>query len=151
MSRAFVKEDVDPPERSGRVRSASGLPPGATNYITARGAKRLRAELDGLRKSGADAGRMAELEGILAAVTIVELPNESSNSISFGAAVTIEDTNGRKQTYRIVGVNELDFTPDGVSWVSPIGRALLVAERGHRVTLPDIGQVKIVKVEYPDE
>ncbi len=151
MSRAFVKEDVDPPERSGRVRSASGLPPGATNYITAGGAKRLRAELDGLRTSGADAGRMAELEGILAAVTIVELPNESSNSISFGAAVTIEDTNGRKQTYRIVGVNELDFTPDGVSWVSPIGRALLVAERGHRVTLPDIGQVKIVKVEYPDE
>src|SRR5205814_5816772 len=37
MSRAFVKEDVDPPERSGRKRSASGLPPGATNYITARG------------------------------------------------------------------------------------------------------------------
>ena len=45
MSRAFVKEDVDPPERSGRKRSASGLPPGATNYITARGAKRLREEL----------------------------------------------------------------------------------------------------------
>ena len=44
MSRAFVKEDVDLPERSGRKRSASGLPPGATNYITARGAKRLRDE-----------------------------------------------------------------------------------------------------------
>jgi hypothetical protein len=38
MSRAFVKEDVDLPERSGRKRSASGLPPGATNYISARGA-----------------------------------------------------------------------------------------------------------------
>jgi len=36
----FIKEDVDLPERSGRKRSASGLPPGATNYITARGAKR---------------------------------------------------------------------------------------------------------------
>ena len=45
MSRAFVKEDVDPPEQSGRKRSASGLPPGATNYITARGEKRLREEL----------------------------------------------------------------------------------------------------------
>src|SRR4051794_10555261 len=32
MSRAFIREDVDPPERSGRLRSASGLPPGATNY-----------------------------------------------------------------------------------------------------------------------
>jgi hypothetical protein len=45
MSRAFIKEDVDLPERSGRKRSASGLPPGTTNYITARGAKRLRDEL----------------------------------------------------------------------------------------------------------
>jgi hypothetical protein len=45
MSRAFVKEDVDLPERSGRKRSALGLPPGATNYITARGPKRLRDEL----------------------------------------------------------------------------------------------------------
>jgi hypothetical protein len=31
------KEDVGSPERSGRRRSVSGLPPGATNYITARG------------------------------------------------------------------------------------------------------------------
>jgi len=45
MSRAFVKEDVDLPERIGRKRSASGLPPGATNYITAPGAKRMRAAL----------------------------------------------------------------------------------------------------------
>ncbi len=49
MSRAFVKEDVDLPERSGRKRSASGLPPGATNYITAHGVKRLRDELEKLR------------------------------------------------------------------------------------------------------
>ncbi len=53
MSRAFVKEDVDLPERSGRKRSTSGLPPGATNYITARGAKRLRDELQKLRSANA--------------------------------------------------------------------------------------------------
>ena len=51
MSRAFVKEDVDLPERSGRKRSASGLPPGATNYITARGAKHLRDELQKTARS----------------------------------------------------------------------------------------------------
>jgi hypothetical protein len=45
MSKAFVKEDIDLPERSGRKRSASGLPPGGINYITARGAKRLPDEL----------------------------------------------------------------------------------------------------------
>jgi hypothetical protein len=49
MSRAFIKEDVDLPERSGRNRSASELPPGATNYIAARGTKRLHDELRKLR------------------------------------------------------------------------------------------------------
>ena len=68
MSRAFVKEDVDPPERSGRKRSASGLPLGATNYITARGAKRLRDDLQKLRASNADSERIIELENILASV-----------------------------------------------------------------------------------
>ena len=66
MSRAFVKEDVDLPERSGRKRSASGLPPGATNYITARGAKCLRDELDKLRAANAVSERVTELEQILA-------------------------------------------------------------------------------------
>ena len=61
MSRAFVKEDVDLPERSGRKRSASGLPPGATNYITARGAKRLRDELQKLRAANANSERIIEL------------------------------------------------------------------------------------------
>ncbi len=66
MSRAFIKEDVDLPERSGRKRSASGLPPGAINYITARGAKRLRDELQKLRPANAVSERVTELEQILA-------------------------------------------------------------------------------------
>src|SRR5215208_3562479 len=50
MSRAFVKEDVDPPQRSGRARTASGLPPGTANYMTTRGVQRLRDELAELRR-----------------------------------------------------------------------------------------------------
>jgi hypothetical protein len=61
MSRAFVKEDVDLPERSGRKRSVSGLPPGATSYVTARGAKRLRDELQKLRAVNANSERIIEL------------------------------------------------------------------------------------------
>jgi hypothetical protein len=60
MSRAFIKEDVDLPERSGRKRSASGLPPGATNYITARGAKHLREELQKLLAANAGSERIIE-------------------------------------------------------------------------------------------
>src|SRR4026207_2356949 len=91
MSRAFIKEDVDPPERSGRKRSAAGLPPGATNYITARGAKRLRDELQELLAAKTHGERVAELEQILASAQVVDPPQTPSNSISFGATVTLRD------------------------------------------------------------
>jgi hypothetical protein len=99
MSRAFVKEDVDLPERSGRKRSASGLPPGATNYITARGAKHLRHELEKLRAANTNSERVAELEQILASVHIVDSPDPASNSVAFGATVTVRDKKGRTESY----------------------------------------------------
>jgi hypothetical protein len=61
MRRTFIKEDVDLPERSGRKRSASGLPQGATNYVTARGAKRLRDEVQKLRAANVNSERIIEL------------------------------------------------------------------------------------------
>src|SRR2546429_6929782 len=112
MSRAFVKEDVDPPERSGRKRSASGLPPGATNYITARGAKHLQDELQKLRAANANSERIAELEQILASVHVCRF----------------------------------ELEPDAVSWISPIGKALLAADMGDWITLEDGRTAKIVKI-----
>jgi transcription elongation GreA/GreB family factor len=147
MSRAFVKEDVDPPERSGRVRSSSGLPPGAANYITAAGAERLRRELNEVRNSGRED---SELERVLASVTIVQAPGDPS-SVAFGAKVTVRDTAGGLQTYRIVGVDELQFYPDAVSWISPIGKALLAADVGDRITLESDQRVELVRVEYPND
>ena len=149
MSRAFVKEDVDPPERSGRARSASGLPPGAVNYITAIGAARLRHELDDLRRSSTrNDERVAELERVLASVTIVEAPADAA-SVAFGAKVTIRDAAGELRSYRVVGVDELRFYPDAVSWVSPTGKTLLAAEVGDRVTLEGEERLQIVAAEYP--
>ena len=147
MSRAFVKEDVDPPERSGRKRSASGLPPGATNYITARGAKRLRDELQKLRAANAGGERIGELEHILASVHVVDPPDPASNSVGFGATVTVKDTKGLTETYTVVGVDELDLEPDAVSWISPIGKALLAADMGDSIRLADRRAAKIVKIE----
>jgi transcription elongation GreA/GreB family factor len=152
MSRAFVKEDVDPPLRSGRVRSRSGLPPGALNYITANGAARLKRELADLRRGTiSNAGRIAELEQILASVTIAEVAEDPGQNIAFGAKVTIRDSAGRLTTYRIVGVDELDLYSDAVSWISSIGKTLLSAEIGHRVTLEDHGIVQVAEVKYPTE
>jgi transcription elongation GreA/GreB family factor len=147
MSRAFVKEDVDPPERSGRKRSASGLPPGATNYITAHGAKRLGEELQNLRASNAGSERIIELEHILASIHVVDPPDTPSNSVTFGATVTVKDKKGATETFTIVGVDELDFERNAVSWISPIGKALLAADMGDWITLEDGRSAKIVKIE----
>jgi transcription elongation factor GreB len=147
MSRAFVKEDVDLPERSGRKRSASGLPPGATNYITARGAKRLRDKLQKLREANACSERISELECILASVHVVDPPDAPSNSVTFGATVTVKDKKGATETFTIVGVDELDLGRDVVSWISPLGKALLNADMGDWITLKDGRSAKIVKID----
>ena len=151
MSRAFIKEDVDPPERSGRKRSASGLPPGATNYITARGAKRFRDELNNLRAANASGERIIELEQILASGHVVDPPNAPSNSVTFGATVTVTDKESATETFTVVGVDELNFARDTVSWISPVGKALLAADIGDWIKLEDGRSAKIVKVEFQTE
>ena len=151
MSRAFVKEDVDPPERSRRTRAASGLPPGAANYMTARGAERLQKKVDELRKGAmANEASITAIEELLASVTLVEAP-EDRQQIAFGARVTVRKAGGKSQAYQIVGVDELHLHADAVSWISPIGKALLAAEVGDRLTLPSGDRVDVVGVEYPDE
>src|SRR5947207_7414806 len=137
MSRAFIKEDVDPPERTGRKRSASGLPPGATNYITARGAKRLQDELKKLRVANASSERSVELEQILASVHVVDAPKAPSNSVTFGATVTVKDKKGETGTFTILGVDELNVERDAVSWIFPVGNALLAADMGDWIKFED--------------
>ncbi|PZR72285.1 MAG: hypothetical protein DLM52_13210 [Chthoniobacterales bacterium] len=150
MSRAFVKEDIDPPERSRRPRAASGLPPGAINYMTAEGAQRLRDEIKELGSDAAtNAAQIAQMEELLASVTIVDIPADRQ-SIAFGAKVTVRDSTGAVQRYRIVGVDEIAFYPDAVSWISPIGKKLLAADVGDRITLVQDQRVEIAGVEYPE-
>jgi transcription elongation GreA/GreB family factor len=50
--------------------------------------------------------------------------------------------------FTIVGVDELNFEPDAVSWISPIGKALLAADMGDWITLEDGRSAKIVKIEF---
>ena len=124
------------------------LPPGATNYITERGAKRLRDELQKLRAANTNSKRVAELEQILASVHVVDPPDAASNSVGFGATVTVKDKKDRTETYTVVGVEELDLEPDAVSWISPTGKALLAADMGDWITLEDGRTAKIVKIEF---
>ena len=112
-----------------------------------RGAKRLRDELQKLRAANADSERIMELEQILASVHVVDPPDAPVNSVTFGATVTVKDKKDATETFTIVGVDELDFGLDVVSWISPIGKALLAADMGDWITLEDGRSAKIVKIE----
>lgn len=149
MSKAFTKEDDALPERSARKRVREGLPPGAVNYMTAAGAHRLRAELATMK--GENPARATEIERILASATIVQPPLGQPEGAVFGARVTVRDSEGRENTHRIVGVDELGLEPDSVTWISQYGRALLGTEPGQRVTLEVNGECRsltVVRVEY---
>ena len=136
MSRAFVKEDVEIAERSRRQRSASGLPPGALNYLTAAGADCLRVRLAALRAGPeTDKAEISNLERTLASATIVE-PQVRPETVTFGSSVTVQTAEGKVDTYRIVGVDEVTLDSDNLSWVSALAKALLGAEVGQRVKVP---------------
>ena len=91
--------------------------------------------------------RITELKQILGSVKIVEPPEDPSKSVSFGTTVTLRDPHDKTETHTIVGVDELDFEPDALSWISPLGKALLASQLGDRITLEDGRTVKIVKIE----
>ena len=124
------------------------MPPGAKNYLTADGARRLRAELERrverrARVVGDSADsklelqkidqHIAALQAVLDSAVVTSPPERPWDEVRFGASVKVRDTAGEESTYRIVGVDETDIDRDWVSWVSPIARALLNARVGQRV------------------
>jgi transcription elongation GreA/GreB family factor len=78
---------------------------------------------------------------------VVDPPDAPSNTVMFGTTVTVKDKKGATETFTIVGVDELDFERDAISWISPLGKALLNADMGDWITLEDGRSAKIVKIE----
>ena len=60
-------------------------------------------------------------------------PTGPDDRVRFGATVTVRELSGEVSRYRIVGVDETDIDRGWVSWLSPIGNALLNAQLGRRV------------------
>jgi transcription elongation factor GreB len=87
----------------------------------------------------------------LESAVVVEPRTDGSRRIFFGAAVEVEDEEGVRARYRIVGVDEVDLDRGHISWRSPLGHALLKKEPGDTIVLrrPN-GEVEltIVAVEY---
>jgi len=71
--------------------------------------------------------------------------------VLFGATVTVEIEDGDEKQYAIVGVDEIDLAKGRVSWISPIGKALLKARVGDCVTFPSPGglrELEVVEIQY---
>ncbi len=79
--------------------------------------------------------RMHFLTKRLELVEVVALRDAAEPRIFFGATIDLEDEDGKRATYRIVGEDEIDLSRGRVSWRSPIGRVLLKHQKGDTVVL----------------
>ena len=141
MSKAFTRESDEQPDPPAIPRPVSSLPPGAKNYLTPGGARRLREELERLVQTerprmaaGLDPDetrgrlqaldqRIAHLAHSLETAVVTPAPPPPHDRVRFGATVTVRDRAGTESCYRLVGVDETDLDQGWVSWCSPIGRA----------------------------
>ena len=150
MSKAFTRESEDAPELPTVPRQVPALPSGAKNYITPRGAEKLREELERLMQERARLAtlphdnaargqlqlmdsRIAAVQGSVSSAVIVSPPAAPDDQVRFGATVTVREDTGVESSYRIVGIDETDLDRGWVSWLSPIAKTLLNARLGQRV------------------
>ena len=79
-------------------------------------------------------GRIRLLEDKLARAQIIDGTGQSTDRVSFGATVVLENTNsGEQVTYTIVGEDEADLKSGLISVTSPVARALMAKEQGAEV------------------
>ena len=64
---------------------------------------------------------------------------QAATKVYFGATVHYADAEGTQRTVSIVGTDEVDLDRNHISWVSPLGRALMKSSEGDRVALPAPG------------
>jgi transcription elongation factor GreB len=75
----------------------------------------------------------------------------AATQVFFGATVRFANANGAERVVSIVGVDEVDLDQNHISWVSPLGRALMKAGPGDSVVLHAPGgteQLQILDVRY---
>lgn len=142
MSKAFTKENDDLPDAPIR---RLGVPVPELNVVTPEGLIAARAELDDLNRAGGDAERIRELSDHLQTATAIE--PEDRSVVGVGATVVVEDEDGTRHTYRVVGAIEADAKRGWISWETPLAQKLWGARAGDSVTLPR-GEAEVISVDY---
>jgi transcription elongation factor GreB len=73
-----------------------------------------------------------------------------TDRVFFGATVTVEDEEGTRATYQVVGGDELEESlgPGRISYEAPLGRALLGKREGDTITVRrPAGEVELTIVD----
>ncbi len=92
--------------------------------------------------------RVRWLKKRLLALQIVEPQKAQEGRVFFGAHVTVEDEDGKRSTYRIVGSDEIDLKRGWISIDSPLAKALLGKCPGDVVSVKrPKGEVEITILE----
>ena len=118
---------------------ADALPPRAQRLpITPAGYARLRRELDelGRRPAANEVGarRARVLAQVLASVDVVE-PSLVDGRAGFGTRVTVEEPDGRRVSYDLVGPDEAELAAGQISIASPVAQALRGKRAGDMATV----------------
>ena len=111
------------------------------------------AEYDTARdRQGFIEARISDIEAKLANAQVIEPKLVAADGrCVFGATVDVEDGEGQKATWQIVGEDEADIKESRISVSSPIARALIGKEAGETVEVKTPGGMKryeIIDVRY---
>jgi transcription elongation factor GreB len=105
----------------------------------------------GKRKLAEIDRRLQFLGKRLEVLKVVDQPEALDGRVHFGAFVTLEDDDGKKVRYQIVGSDESDVEHKRISMDSPLAKALMKKKVGDEVTVErpkgEINYV-ILSVEY---
>jgi transcription elongation factor GreB len=94
---------------------------------------------------------MRFLRKIVERSTVVDPAIDRGDRVYFGATVTLEEEDGSRQTFAIVGEHETDAESGRISFRSPIGAALLKKELDDEVqihTPRGVRRFTLVAVSY---
>jgi transcription elongation factor GreB len=95
--------------------------------------------------------RIRYLQKRLPALKVVEAQPQGTGQVFFGAWVTLEDEDGHRRRYRLVGPDEFDREPAYISIDAPMARALLKKQVDDEVEVPGKGgpgTYRVVDIEY---
>ena len=124
-------------EVANRLREAlDGSPLGVDADVEVEAAKNAQAFVE---------GRIQYLKNILSQAEIVE-DLSKTDIVQIGTKVTVETGEKEKETYIVVGGAESDPIEGKISYLSPLGNALMGHAKGDKVDVPAPGGVFTAKI-----